>query len=98
MDALSTDAPRPSFTADEVEAVLDEVRPYLQRDGGNISLVAIEGQNVRVVLHGACRSCPASAVTLHHGVEKRLREELAGFGELIAEGPPKTPHWWRRLF
>ena len=89
------------FTRAEVEAVLDGIRPYIRSHGGNIELVAVEGPNVRVILQGSCTSCPSSTVTLQHGVEQRMREELAGFGELITDSPaheaPPREGWWRRL-
>ena len=89
-----------SFTSEDVCAVLDSVRPYFERDGGGIELVAVEGCNVRVRLYGACTSCSSSAISLQHGVERRLREELPGFGELIADSSPErsTPRrWWQLL-
>jgi Fe-S cluster biogenesis protein NfuA len=90
-----------AFTPDQVEAALERVRPVLRRDGGDIELVGIEGADVRVALRGACTSCPTSTATLQYWVEKTLREELAGFGELIAGEPekPQNPRlaWWRKL-
>ena len=58
----------------EVEKVLNEVRPFLQADGGNIHLVSVEDDWVSVRLQGACSGCHASAMTLQQGVEPRLRE------------------------
>lgn len=75
------------ITADQVEAALEKVRPALAAHNGNIELVRIEGQNVHVRLKGNCIGCPISAMTLKYGVERALREEVAGFGELIAETP-----------
>jgi Fe-S cluster biogenesis protein NfuA len=89
-----------SFTAEDVRAILDAIRPYFERDGGGIELVAIEGCNVRVRLHGACTSCPSVSTSLQFGVERRLREELPGFGELIADtnSDRTTPkRWWQFL-
>lgn len=88
------------FTRDEVEAVLDLVRPGIQRHGGGIDLVCIEGCNVRVALRGACVGCPSATMTLQLAVEQKLREELSGFGELIADAPrpaPAKPSWWRKI-
>lgn len=75
------------ITADQVEAALEKVRPALAAHNGNIELVRIEGQNVHVRWKGNCIGCPISAMTLKYGVERALREEVAGFGELIAETP-----------
>ncbi|MBS1807223.1 MAG: NifU family protein [Acidobacteria bacterium] len=76
----------PEVSAAQVEAALDRIRPALISDGGNIELVAIESNgDIRVRMKGACVGCPSSTVTLKHLVERILREEVAGFGELITE-------------
>ncbi|GIW73419.1 MAG: hypothetical protein KatS3mg102_2961 [Planctomycetota bacterium] len=62
----------------QVEAVLDELRPYIQMDGGDIELLGIEDGVVRVRMHGACVGCSASMYTLQLGVEQRLRETVPG--------------------
>jgi len=54
----------------------EEIRPSLQKDGGGIDLVDIEGQTVLVSLRGACKSCPSSLVTLKDFVEKRLQDTV----------------------
>ena len=58
------------LTADNVEKVLDEVRPYLIADGGDVELVEIDGLVVRLKLNGACGSCPSSTTTMRMGIEK----------------------------
>ena len=65
-----------ALTQDNVETVLDELRPYLMADGGNVELAEIEGPNVKLRLQGACGSCPSSAMTLKMGIERRLREKI----------------------
>jgi Fe-S cluster biogenesis protein NfuA len=62
-----------ALTADNVETVLDELRPYLISDGGNVELVEIDGPIVRLRLQGACGSCPSSTMTLKMGIERRLK-------------------------
>ncbi len=64
------------LTQDNVENVLDELRPYLMADGGNVELAEIEGPTVKLRLQGACGSCPSSAMTLKMGIERRLREKI----------------------
>ena len=64
------------LTADNVELVLDEVRPYLIADGGDVELVEIDGLVVRLKLNGACGSCPSSTTTMRMGIEKRLLEKI----------------------
>jgi len=63
-----------------VEKVLAKVRPLLQRDGGDVELVdVIEGQGVvKVRLTGACKGCPMSQMTLKHGIERLLVQEVPG--------------------
>jgi Fe-S cluster biogenesis protein NfuA len=63
--------------------VLEKVRPFLQMDGGDIELVAIEDKNALVRLTGACHGCPSATYTLKMGVEQAIRRELPDFGELI---------------
>lgn len=65
-----------ALTMDNVENVLDELRPYLMADGGNVELAEIEGPIVKLRLQGACGSCPSSAMTLKMGIERRLREKI----------------------
>lgn len=63
-----------ALTSENVESVLDEMRPYLMADGGNVELVELDGPVVKLRLQGACGSCPSSAMTLRMGIERRLRE------------------------
>ena len=84
---MSVEAGAQEITAEQVEAVLDRVRPAIRSDGGDIELVGIEGNNVHVRLQGHCVGCPSSMMTLKFGVERALREELPSFGELVTELP-----------
>ena len=59
-----------------VEAIIQEVRPYIQGDGGDVELLKVEDQIVYVRLSGACVGCPSSLMTLKGGIEARVREEL----------------------
>jgi Fe-S cluster biogenesis protein NfuA len=61
---------------EQVQEILDKLRPYIQRDGGDVELVEIEEGIVRVRLLGACGSCPSSTITLKAGIERALMEEL----------------------
>ena len=71
-----------ALTNDNVENVLDEMRPYLMADGGNVELVEIEGPIVKVRLQGACGSCPSSTMTLKMGIERRLRGMIPEIDEV----------------
>lgn len=64
------------LTAENVELVLDEVRPYLMSDGGNVELVEIDGPVVYLRLQGACGSCPSSITTMSMGIKRRLQEKI----------------------
>ncbi len=70
------------LTVDNVETVLDEMRPYLMSDGGNVELVDIDGPIVKLRLQGACGSCPSSTMTLRMGIERRLRESIPEIAEV----------------
>ena len=62
---------------ERVKEVLDRIRPYLQRDGGDLEFIELTQDNiVRVKLQGACAGCPMSQVTLSRGVEAALKEEI----------------------
>lgn len=71
-----------ALTQENVEKVLEELRPYLMADGGNVDLVDIEGPVVKLKLQGACGSCPSSAMTLKMGIERRLREFIPEIAEV----------------
>jgi len=60
----------------QIRARLEEIRKYLQADGGDLEVVEIDGKEVKLRLVGACGCCPHAAITLKEGVEKDLREEI----------------------
>ncbi|HEY0031014.1 MAG TPA: NifU family protein [Bacteroidia bacterium] len=61
----------------KVEEALDQIRPYLQADGGNVSLVEITEDNiVRVELLGACKSCSMSMMTMKAGIEESIKRAV----------------------
>ena len=68
---------------DEVLDVLDKLRPFLQRDGGDVELVDVEEGIVKLRLMGACGSCPSSTITLKAGIERALLEEVDGIVEVV---------------
>jgi Fe-S cluster biogenesis protein NfuA len=69
-------APAASELETKVEAIIDELRPYLQSDGGDIELLKVEDNIVYVRLVGACHGCPSSTMTLKMGVERRICEAI----------------------
>lgn len=62
---------------DRVENALDTIRPYLEADGGNVSVEEITPDNiVRLRLHGSCGSCPMSIMTLKAGIEQAIKRSV----------------------
>ncbi len=69
---------------EEVQKVLDTIRPALQADGGNVELVEVtEDGIVKVKLTGACGHCPMSTMTLKMGIEKTLMEKIPAVKEVV---------------
>lgn len=61
----------------KVKNVIEQIKPYLEADGGSISFVELTDDNVvNVELHGACKSCPMSMMTLKNGVEQAMIKAL----------------------
>ena len=68
-----------------INAALDKIRPYLEADGGDITLEEVtEDFTIKVKLHGACEGCPFSYQTLKAGVEQALLKEVPEMKELVA--------------
>jgi len=63
---------------EKVKKSIENIRPLLQRDGGDIEFVSVEGGVVKVKLQGACSSCPMSQMTLKAIVEQTLKSEVPG--------------------
>jgi Fe-S cluster biogenesis protein NfuA len=69
---------------EQVEKILDKIRPSLRADGGDVELVDIEDNVVKVRLTGACGGCPMSQMTLKMGIERVLKKDLPEIKEVIA--------------
>jgi len=68
----------------KVEAALDEIRPFLQSDGGDISLISIDDEKIaRVQLQGACVGCTVNQMTLKSGVEMTIKKHAPQIIEVI---------------
>ncbi len=68
---------------EQIELALAKIRPFLQRDGGDIKLIDVTDDGiVKVELTGACQGCPMSQVTLKQGVERALMKEVPGVKEV----------------
>ncbi len=69
---------------EKIKGVLEELRPNIQMDGGDIELVGYVDGVVSLKLQGACASCPLSVYTVKLGIEERLREQVPEVIEVIA--------------
>jgi len=81
----SNDEDLSAFNIKNVDRVLEEVRPYLISDGGNVSVKRVdeETMNVYLTLEGACGSCPSSTVTMKMGIERVLKENFPNLNEVL---------------
>jgi Fe-S cluster biogenesis protein NfuA len=69
----------------KVQETLDTIRPFLQRDGGDVELVEVTDDGVvKVKLVGACGTCPMSTMTLKNGIEAKLREVITDIKSVVA--------------
>lgn len=69
---------------EKVKEGIDEIRPLLQRDGGDCELVGIEDKKVKIRFRGACKGCPGAAMTLKMGIERHLRSRIPEIEEVVA--------------
>lgn len=77
-----TDPPTP--VRERVQSVINLIRPAVQADGGDIELVDVtEHGVVQIRFHGACHGCPSSTMTLHHGIERNLRERVPEVTQVV---------------
>ncbi len=77
---------------EQVAQVIEAIRPLLQAHGGDIQLIEVTDDGiVKVVLEGACKGCPMAQVTLHRGVEAKLKEEVPDVQKVVpVEAPVQT--------
>ncbi len=77
----------------QLRDAIEAIRPALQADGGDISLVGVDEETgvVEVQLVGACGSCPASTMTLQAGIERILMDRVEGVTEVNAVGMADEP-------
>ncbi|HOS59917.1 MAG TPA: NifU family protein [Syntrophorhabdaceae bacterium] len=69
---------------EKIEESIGKIRPFLQRDGGNIEFIDYVDGVVKVRLQGACGSCPMSKMTLKMGVERQLKQDIPEIKEVVA--------------
>ncbi len=61
---------------EDIKKALDEIRPALQADGGDVEFVSLEGDVVKVKLTGACGGCPMATMTLKNGIETVIKKKV----------------------
>jgi lysyl-tRNA synthetase class 2 len=83
----ATDTPE----IEKIKAILEEIRPYLQRDGGDCEFVSYEDKIVNLRLHGACGTCPSSLMTLRMGIENAIREQVPEIQMVRNVDQPEMP-------
>ncbi len=66
-----------------IEKALEEIRPFLLTDGGNISLVAVDDDVVKIQFEGACVDCTVNQMTLKNGVEATIKKHVPQIKEVI---------------
>jgi Fe-S cluster biogenesis protein NfuA len=69
---------------EKVKEALDQIRPALQADGGDVELVDVNGGTVKVKLTGACGGCPMATMTLKQGIERILKEKVPEVKEVVS--------------
>lgn len=74
----------PTPLADRVNAVLEQIRPAVKADGGDVELIGIDGTTAQVRFHGACIGCPSSNLTLHMGIERAVRAQVPEITHVVA--------------
>ena len=67
-----------------IEKALDEVRPFLANDGGDVSVVAVEGTTVKVQFHGACVGCKVSDFTMKGGIETTIKKYVPEIENVVS--------------
>lgn len=76
----------------KIEEALQQIRPFLQADGGNVSLVEITEDNiVKLQLLGACKTCSMSMMTLKAGIEETIKRAVPEVKEVVAVNPAHEP-------
>jgi|TARA_B100000809_G_scaffold63721_2_gene60496 Fe-S cluster biogenesis protein NfuA len=77
---------RKSNLKDRIETALDEIRPFLENDGGDISLIEIKKKTVKVRLEGNCITCSVNQMTLKSGVEMTIKKHAPEIENVVNIG------------
>ncbi len=81
-----SEEPTTGSVTDRVQGIIDQIRPLLQADGGDIKLAGVDESTgvVSVQLQGACKGCPGAVMTLKMGVERHLKAKVPEVTEVVA--------------
>ena len=71
---------------DRIEVALEEIRPFLKNDGGDISLIEVKNKTVKVRLEGTCTSCSVNQMTLKSGVEMTIKKHAPEIENVVNIG------------
>ena len=77
---------RKSNLKDRIEKALDEIRPFLESDGGDISLIEVKNKTVKVRFEGTCTSCSVNQMTLKSGVEMTIKKHAPEIENVVNIG------------
>jgi len=80
---MPTTQANPEPLRERVQQVIDRIRPAVQADGGDIELVDVIGDTVKIRFHGACHGCPSSTMTLQHGIQRTLQDKIPEVKQVI---------------
>ena len=69
---------------EDIKKALDEIRPALQADGGDVEYIGLDGDVVQVKLKGACSGCPMATMTLKNGIETIIKKRVPGVSSVEA--------------
>lgn len=69
---------------EDIKKALDEIRPALQADGGDVEYIGLDGDVVKVRLKGACGGCPMATLTLKNGIEVVIKKKVPGVSRVQA--------------
>ena len=69
---------------EDVKSAINEIRPFLQADGGDVEYIGMDGDVVKVRLKGACGGCPMATMTLKNGIETAVRKKVPGISSVVA--------------
>ena len=69
---------------EDIKKALEEIRPALQADGGDVEYIGLDGDVVQVKLKGACGGCPMATITLKNGIETLIKKRVPGVSSVEA--------------